>query len=291
MINFIHLKSFILFLILICSILSPPTAGANCIGDPKANTSVQSVYVVPQLPTTQIYSKWAPFLERIGRATHQCFDLVIPATIPAFEAALDKGQPDFAFMNPYHQVLTHKKNSYIPLVSSGETYLDGLIFVKKDSDITQVEQLAGKKVAFPAPNAFGSTLLIQAYLASKNIVINPTYVSTHSNVYRAVILGDVAAGGGINLTFEMESTDIKNRLRILYQSPKFTPHPFSASTRVSQEDRDKVVQAIMRLSDNPSGRALLEGVQMQNVKHVNYAIDYQPIENLGLDRIAKNQSE
>ena len=57
---------------------------AACLGDQNA-TSVYVVAIVPQLPTAVTYANWSPLLERVGLNSKQCFDLVVPETIPLFE--------------------------------------------------------------------------------------------------------------------------------------------------------------------------------------------------------------
>ena len=261
----------------------PLVAYASCLGARNVNVAAKSVLIVPQFPPAVLYARWAPFLESIGKSTNQCFDLIVPASIPAFEDALLAGKPDFAFMNPFHQVLS--RDSYIPLVANGEGGLDGLLVVKEGGDITSINQLAGKKVAFPAPNAFGATLLIRAYLAKQGVIIEPVYVKTHSNVYRSVIVGDVAAGGVINLTYEAEPKEIRERIKILYKSPKFSPHPFSANSTISPDIRAAITQAIINLNADDSGKALLKGVQLNDPMRVNYMTNYEPIEKLGFEKI------
>jgi len=76
-----------------------PLIGATCLGDVSAKQTY-SVYVVPQFSATEIYTAWAPFLEKIGLETKQCFDLIIPSTIPEFERAVITGKADYALHEP-----------------------------------------------------------------------------------------------------------------------------------------------------------------------------------------------
>jgi phosphonate transport system substrate-binding protein len=135
-----------------------------CLGD-KASTQVMSVSIVPQLSHSIMYSKWAPILEHVGQKTGQCFNLEIPDTIGAFEKSLLNGEPDFAFANPYHQVIAKNRKGYTPLLIDGKTRLTGILVVKTDSSIKSNRQLHGREIAFPSPNAFAASLLIRAELA------------------------------------------------------------------------------------------------------------------------------
>lgn len=261
------------------------TAQIQCVGDTTGK--VRSVYIVPQLSANQLYGSWAPILDKVGKDTKQCFDIRIPATIPEFETAFLTGQADYAFMNPYHMVMAHKAKGYVPLVADSKILLDGIIVVRADSNIETIRDLKGTKMAFPAPNAFAASLLIRATLARSNIMIDPVYVKTHTNVYRAVIMGDVAAGGGVNNTFDREPQAVRDKLRILYRTPKFTSHPFSANPRITKATRDEVINSFIKLSATPEGQAMLDRVQMPLPVSVTYTDDYAPLEMLGLERFVQ----
>lgn len=93
----------------------------KCIGDPNSIYPVHSVYLVPQLAPTQLYVLWTPALEKVGYTAGTYFDLVIVRTIPGFERELLNCKPNFAFMNPYHQVMAHQAKGYFLLLADGKT--------------------------------------------------------------------------------------------------------------------------------------------------------------------------
>lgn len=257
----------------------------HCVGDTTSHV-VRTVYVVPQTANAQLYVRWLPILEKVGQETGQCFELYVPASIPEFEAALHTGQADYAYMNPYHQVMTYKSRGYIPLVADSKNLLDGIIVVRKDSKIKSIQELNNANMLFPAPNAFAASLLIRSTLADQNILVVSKYVTTHSNVYRGVILGDAPAGGGINNTFDRETPAVKDKLRILYRTKDYTSHPFSANPRIAPATRDAVARAFVQLGQTESGQAMLDRAQMPVPRRVTYA-DYAPLEKLKLERFVQ----
>lgn len=277
------MKKYLAILLLLLSVGAH--AQIQCVGDP--NGKLRSVYIVPQLAANQLYSSWAPILDKVGLDTQQCFEIKIPATIPDFENAVLSGQADYAFMNPYHAVMAHRAQGYIPLIADDSKKLDGIIVVRKDSPIKNITELNNQKMAFPAPNAFAASLLVRSTLANKNIRIDPEYVKTHSNVYRSVIMGDVAAGGGVNNTFEREPKNVRDKLRILYTTPGYSPHPFAANPRIPKATRDSVVDAFVDLSITEKGRKMLDAAQIPQPIRVHYISDYAPLEALGLERFVQ----
>jgi len=253
-----------------------------CLGDQAAAAPLK-VYVVPQLTATQIYVGWAPLLEQIGNRTKQCFEINVPASIPQFESALNEGLPDFAYMNPYHAVMHWRDHHYIPLIASSEPIF-GVLSVRRDSEINSLQALNARKVGFPAPNAFAASLLIRATLALEGIEYEPVYLKTHSNVYRAVIRGDVLAGGGIQSTLLAEPPELRAQLRVLMETKRYTAHPFSANARVPVSVQKEIQDALLALDQTSEGRQLLKNAQLTDPKIVTLEANYQPLEALKLEK-------
>lgn len=243
-----------------------------------------SLSVVPQFPASEIHRDWTPLLERLTKDTGITLSMTLSANIPRFEADLLEGHPDFAYMNPYHQVMAAKAQGYIPLVRSSKP-LSGILVVRKDSPIASVRELDGKEVAFPAPNAFGASLWMRALLAERErITIKPVYVQTHSNVYRHVIRGKAAAGGGINSTLLQEQPEVQSDLRVLLDTPGAAPHPLSAHPRVPARVQQLVASALLSLTADAAGQALLKDVFGGAPVRADYARDYRPLEQFKLEK-------
>lgn len=286
--SFIH-RSFHHGLIALCAVL-PASVNAACFGDQQSK-KIYSVSVVPQKTPSVIFSTWSALLDRIGKQTGMCFELQLQSTIPDFELKILAGDPDFAWMNPYHEVMAHKKQGYIPLVRDGKDLLQGLVVVRADGPIHSVDMLKQARVAFPSPNAFAASLLIRAALDKSNLNIKPVYVKNHQNVYRATINDDVQAGGGINLTLAGEPESLKKNLRILFETPSYAPHPLSAHPRVPAEDQEAFTNAFLTLANNPQSARLLDQIPMSHPIKANYSRDYAPLESLGLEKYVVTASE
>lgn len=263
----------------------PVHALGKCFGDQARANSPIIFSPVPQLPAPTLFARWAPVLDAVGKASNQCFDLVIKPSIPEFEKYLLKGEPALAYVNPYHAVMAYKAKAYQPLLADGTTLLTGILVTKKEGDIKQLADLQGMRVDFPAPNAFAASLLLRAHLQQLRIQIKPQYVTTHSNVYRGVLIGDAAAGGGVNKTLEAEPEEIRQKLRIIYESPGYRSHPIITSPKLSSATRGQIFQGFVHLGKTTSGQALLSGVQLKEPISVTYQKDYRPLEHLGLENL------
>jgi phosphonate transport system substrate-binding protein len=182
--------------------------------------------------------------------------------------------------------MARKRQGYLPLLIDGRQRLSGLLVVRADSPIRDIRELDGQELAFPAPNAFAASLLLRAHLAEQGIRPRPQYLTSHANIYRAVVMGAVVAGGGVNNTFQREEPALRGRLRVLYETPGYAPHPLLAHARVPAKVRESLLAQLLALAHAETGQKLLEAVQMPQPVRADYPRDFAPLESLGLDKFA-----
>jgi phosphonate transport system substrate-binding protein len=269
--------------LLACALIFFNNANATCLGEQNA-TKVYTFDVVPQHTAAKIYTTWSPLLQRVGQEAGVCFELRVAPTIPEFEQRLLKGEPEFVFLNPYHAVLAHQRKKYQPLLADSEDLLTGILVVRADSPIKSLNELKGKNISLPAPNAFAASLLIRAEMAKRKIDINPVFVKTHSNVYRSVIGKDAVAGGGVNYTLDNEVPEVRQQLRVLFETSAYTPHPVATHPSVPAAVRDRFLKATLKLMQDEEGRKLLDGINLSKPQAVTYAKHYKPLESLQLEK-------
>lgn len=248
-----------------------------------AEEKTYSVGVVPQFEQRKLYAIWNPIIEDLEKRTGITFSLNSTLTIEKFEKAIERGDFDIVYLNPYHIVQVHEKQGYIPLVAD-KVALRGIIVVRKDSGIQTPSELNGKTVAFPSPNAIGATLLPKADLSQLfHAAVTPLYVKTHSSVYLHVVKGLAAAGGGVEKTLQEQSEEVRGALRIIYTTRSFPSHPVSAHPRVPGDIRDKVRRAFLAMNDSPEGRAMLQKVPVEQFIPVTYD-DYAVMSSWGMEK-------
>lgn len=252
-----------------------------------AASLAQAAYVlavVPQSSPAALHRQWGAFAERLKRDSGIDLQLRLYPTFAEFETELARGIPDLVYLNPYQQLAANKRQGYLPLVRGSRT-LTGLLVVRNDSPVRSLRDLNDREIVFPQPNAFGASLYLRALLEEKEkIRFHARFLSTHANVYRHVILGRAAAGGGVNLTLEREYPETRRELRVLYQTPPTAPHPLSAHPRMPPEWRAAVIAAVLRMRDDADGRALLERVDLAEPVRADQMRDYRPLERLRLGR-------
>jgi phosphonate transport system substrate-binding protein len=73
------------------------------------------------------------------------------------------------------------------------------------------------------------------------------------------------AGGGIQRTLEACPPEIRNELRVLSETPAYTPHALASHPRVPQEVVAKVLAAMESLSGDETGRRLLAPLAFKGI--------------------------
>lgn len=275
----------LLALILVILLTTPALAGKAqpASGDER----VYSFGIVPHYEARRLFAIWRPILDALQKETGLRFSARIGNSIATFEQEVIGGQFDFAYMGPYHQVMSEKSAGYLPLVRDIGANIYGILVVRKDDPIGDVKELAGKVVALPAPNAVAASMMIRADLENKfGIKIVPRYVHTHDSVYLNVVLGQAAAGGTQQKTLAEMQPAIRDQLRVIYKTAEVTAHPISAHPRVPAAVRKQVQEAFLRLGETPQGKALLATIPYKQVGAASLA-DYEPIRRMGLHRFTE----
>lgn len=246
--------------------------------------NVFTVGVVPQFAPHKIHRIWRPILDFLEKESGYKFKLRGSSSIPDFEREFAQGQFDFAYMNPYHLVIANDYAGYIPLVRDHGRNLYGVLVVRKDSGITGPEQLHGKTVAFPAPNALGASLQMRQELHDKfGIKFNASFVKTHDSVYLNVLLNEVAAGGGVQKTLDRQKKQYKEMLQVIHKTQEVAPHPLAALPGVPDEARRRVQDALLKMGESEEGKALLSRIPIKRIGPASLD-DYLPLKDMGLER-------
>ena len=254
---------------------------ANCAGSNSETAKLRTVSIVPQFSASRIQTDYWPLLTEIGSRTNICFKLIHQESIPLFEKDLKAGKVDYAFMNPYHQVMV--KKIYQPIIRDKKRLLKGIIVINKQNKMSSIEQLDGNILLLPAPNAFAASLLTRAYLNQKNIAFEAKYVKTHQNVYRGVARNPKYIGGGVNNTLKRESEELKSNLKILFQTKGYPAHPFSANSNLTPEEIQNVQSSWLEIAEEPKLRSLFDAIQIKKPIVADYERDYAQLTKLGLE--------
>lgn len=249
-----------------------------------ATDRVFSFGVVPQFEARKLAAIWVPILGVLEKRTGYKFNMEGSARIPEFEAGFQRGAFDFAYMNPYHALVALEKQGYNPLVRDGSRQLFGVLVVKRGGPYKKVEDLNGKMIAFPAPNALGASLLMRAELTrEQKLKFETLYSQTHTSSYLNVVLGKAAAAGGVMSSLKKQKKAIQESLDILYETKKMAPHPIVAHPRVPKEVVLRVQEALLAMGKDSETANLMAAIPMKEPV-IAGTDDYQALKKWGLQK-------
>lgn len=249
---------------------------------PAETLGFYTLGVTPQFEQRRLFAIWKPIVDELVRRTG--LDIRLASTLSAqeFEAQLEKGSFDFIYANPYHVLRLSDTQGYIPLIRDREP-LRGILVVRQDSPYRRVEELAGKTLAVPSPNALGASLLLRADLDRLfNTPMKVVNVQTHSSVYLNVLNGLTDAGGGVEKTLAEQEPAVRDGLRVLYTSRAMPSQPVAAHPRVPAAIREQLRKAMLAMAATPAGRALWDEVPMHTPVSTSLD-DYLVMRKWGLD--------
>ncbi len=222
--------------------------------------------IVPQQSAQKLARLWGPLLQQLSIDTGISLRFSTAKNIPTFEKRLAAGDYDFAYMNPYHYTVFHESPGYVAIAHQKNKSIQGVFVVRKDSFLSNLDDLNGATLAFPSPAAFAASLLPQAKLNNSDIAFEPRYVSSHDSVYLTVARGLVPAGGGVLRTLANTDPEIRKQLRIFWKTKKYTPHAFAAHPKVALPDREIVRTALSNLHKSARGMELLQAIKFSGIQ-------------------------
>ncbi|WED28503.1 phosphate/phosphite/phosphonate ABC transporter substrate-binding protein [Vibrio sp. DW001] len=240
--------------------------------------------IVPQQSASRLAKQWAPILKALSEETGHEFVFKTTSDIPTFEKNLAKGEYSFAYMNPYHFVVFNQSPGYQAVAKAKNKKIKGIIVVKKDSNITQIEQLNNSEMAFPAPASFAASILPQAYLNAANVNYTPKYVSSHDSVYLAIARGFFPAGGGVMRTFNAMPPEIKEQLNPIWTTKGYTPHAIAALPSIDSKLLEQVQHFFSKLASTPEGQKVLEPLKINAFMPAKNS-DWDDVRALDIDLI------
>ena len=219
--------------------------------------------VVPQRAASVLAVEWAPFLAYLSQQSGKNIKFASAPDIETFDRRTAAGEFDLVYMNPMYYTVVHEKVGYQAFAKEKEVWLKALIVVRKDSPHKTLADLAGLMVDFPGPIAFAATLLPLAQFKQLGVSVTPVYAGSHETVYNDVARGLYAAGGGIERTLNQIDPNVRNELRILWNSESYTSHPFAAHPRVDNATVESIQKAMLDLGRDVQGSALLKEIRFR----------------------------
>lgn len=188
---------------------------------------------------------------------------------PTYDKKLFAGYFAFALPNPY-QTVTASDNGYVVFGKMGDDRnFRGIILVRKDSGIEELNDLKGKSVSYPAPTALAATMMPQWYLHTHGININKditnNYVGSQESSIMNVYLGKTAAAATWPPPWEAfikERPEVADEVIVKWETSSLPNNGLVARKDIPKALVNKVAKIIFSLNTNERGRKILSGMHL-----------------------------
>lgn len=258
-----------------------PVFSTRGLGDPKEYV----IGIHPLHNPQRLLEIYGPLIDRFNEQLPQArFRLEASRNYEEYEKRLFARRFDFAMPNPYETVRS-LRHGYHVFAKMGDDHLfRGVILVRKDSGISKVSDLKGRKVSFPALTALAATMMPQYYLHTHGLDVNrdihSVYVGSQESSIMNVLRGHVAAGASWTVPwnlFQHEKPQLAAQLEVRWQTETLPNNGWVVREDVPPILAEKFSRVLVNLNDSPEGKAILKKI---GVSRFEYATSetYKPVE-------------
>lgn len=227
---------------------------------PVSQAAEVRMVTIPRLSAAELQTMFAPLMEYLARETGDKFTLVVPKDFSGVKETVAAGKADIGFVNPLVYIQIKETVNIEPFALSSEvksgTRIRGIIIARKDSNVTRLQDLKGKKFSFveqdsPAGHIFQKLLLSRAgFDVDKDIVMLP-FGKSHEAVVAAVMNKSADAGGVREEQLDkMKDSIDTSQLKIVGYTDYFPNWPFFAAPGLKKETANRIRTALLKLKPN-----------------------------------------
>jgi phosphonate transport system substrate-binding protein len=246
--------------------------------EPQAKAEDLTLAVFPHLPPRELEKVYAPIAARFGAALGKTVHFRSSSSYQKFVDKLDQTEPDIVFVQPFDYVRIADRYGYIPLATRAEP-LETIVVVPQDSDMNSLASLKGKQVALP-PSVAAVSLLLKAQLNESGMVpgkdVKLSHFRSHVSCMQQVVIGAADACGTAAPALRFFMHKMNTQLKIIAKTRSIPHTLFAVHPRVPEQEREKILQAILALSETEEGRALLKRGKLKPFIPINDS-DYDEV--------------
>jgi phosphonate transport system substrate-binding protein len=131
--------------------------------------------MVPSSESSKILSNMAPVAQCLEAETKLSFEVSVPNSYIVVVESFGSKKVDVAFLNTFGYIVARDKYGVEAILKTsrhGETTYKGAFFVKKDSKIASLNDIAGKKMAYVDPASTSGHILPKKMLMDAKVKVS-----------------------------------------------------------------------------------------------------------------------
>lgn len=235
-----------------------------------SNATPLTLGVFPYISANQMVEQLTPLIIRMEEALGQKVIMVSAPDFMTYMERTTKGEYDLVLTAPHLGRLAQKRDRWQRLVQSGQKTAT-VILVRKDSGITSLEGLRGKKMAVGNSRSV-TFLLAKDALAEKGLTLGKDIelieTATFSNVVQSVFLKTADAGATPTLLWdkwEHVNAEQHQQLREIFRAKPAAPSFLvMANPLVSKETVQRLTDSLLHFHETPEGRDFFQKSQFES---------------------------
>jgi phosphonate transport system substrate-binding protein len=209
---------------------------------------------------------WNPILIYVSRKSGVPLELKLAKTTKEGNALAEQGAYDFLYTNHFFTPERDRLGFRVIARPAGRG-IQGQIVVPQDSPIKSLQELNGKEVAFPSPDAFAAYFLPMDALIKAKVDVKQVFTSNQEASLAQLKIGTVAAATVNDQIIQRYARREGFEYRLLWNSEVYNDLCVMVSTKVPKEKVATVREAFVSMINDPEGRKVLEaGAELLKIK-------------------------
>jgi phosphonate transport system substrate-binding protein len=215
-------------------------------------------YVTP----TEIREKYKDLADLIGKALKTTVKVVPVDQYPVLRKGLDEQQYDLAFVHPAHHSLVSMRDGkyHLVVLTKGYTEYKARFFVNKGAQMKQPADMKGKRFGMPDPDSI-TAVITRATM--RDLGIDSTKADIRTTRYQDAVpffvengFSDVGITGSGAVVKQWQ----EKGGAVLFESKPVPIKHMIASTKLSEQDVQKVRALMLGLDKSDAGQKILEKI-------------------------------
>lgn len=228
---------------------------------------------------------WSDAVALLGKQAGLTLESDLPQSQLLFERKLANGEYDFAYISPMQFISAREIPGYTAIAKRKAEPLRSVIVVKKFSEFKTFAMLRDLKIAFSHPLDYTGSIMPRDSLQRANFAVQKSFLPDQQQVLNAVLENQVDAGAIGSETWEAADPELKRNLRIIWDSPGYTPFAMVAHPRLPFYSTTRMQRALVGMIKHDDAKKLLELMHVRNGFESAVDTDWHDAQNIDLDKL------
>ena len=209
---------------------------------------------------------WNPILIYVSKKSGVPLELKLAKTVQETNSNAEEGAYQFLFTNHF---FTPERDGlgFRVIARPAGRGIRSQIIVPSNSPIQTLQDLNGKEVGFPSPDAFAGYWLPMDALLKAKLNVKPIFTSNQEASFAQLKVGTVVAAAVNDTVIERYARREGFEYRLLWSSELYNDLCIMASPTVPSEKVAAIQKALVNMVHDPEGRKVLEaGADLLKIK-------------------------